>query len=292
MIIPHLIKISLEPNHVNPVNYNSNSASTSSHAASPRLASTEWMQARIKHLESELSASNAARDLALSEKDIAVKSYEIEQQARREAISQKSVIESALSCAETEQTRLLAELDKPPRPDFSEEIEKLRNQLKLTETKLLEVRANIGDSAEERDARIKRLEFELEEAHDQAHKLRIQKTQLEQSGNEPIALLQEAREQIERLRDELDETQEQLECAQQSLEKSHLKYSNERSKHKVTKEKLADYKTRLQENSAISEQLRGTAPAAFETLKAVMCAMGLPPIGDQGQVLTPKTETE
>jgi DNA repair exonuclease SbcCD ATPase subunit len=266
----------------------SNSEPAASHTTSPVPASTEWMRARIERLESELSASNASRDLAISEQAIAVISHQTERQARREALSQKSTVEAALSRAEAEQARLLAELEKPQQRGAPEEMDRLRGQLEAVEAKLSE----IGQSAGEREARIKKLELELEETQDEAHKLRIQKAQLEQSETEPGPLLQETREEVERLTTELAEAQEQLECTHQALEKAHLKYSNERSKHKVTKEKLADYKTRFQDNSTISEQLRDTAPAAFETLKAVMCAMGLPPIQDQDQVLTPKTETE
>ncbi|KAG8715418.1 hypothetical protein FRC08_010605 [Ceratobasidium sp. 394] len=258
---------------------------TKSSAGSPIPPSTEWMQARIELLETQLSASNAARDVAVSEQAIMLRSYEAEQEARLKALAQKSAADAALSRAKAEQARLLEELDKQQHRESSE---KLRSQLESVEAMLSEVR----NSTEEREALLKRREFELEEARDDAHKLRIKLTQMEEGGSAPDALLQEARDQVESLNKQLEDAQEELEETQKALEKARMKYSNEKGKHKATKEKLAECKARLRSNSTISEQLRDSAPAALEGLKAVISAMGLPPIKDLDQTLTPKTESE
>ncbi|KAG8742660.1 hypothetical protein FRC10_001143 [Ceratobasidium sp. 414] len=257
---------------------------TKSYAGSPIPPSTEWMQARIEQLEAQLGASNAARDVAVSEQAIMLRSYEAEQEARLEALAQKSAAEAAVSRANAEQARLLEELNK----QRQESPEKLRSQLKNVEAMLLEVR----NSTEGREALLKRREFELEEAQDDAHKLRIKLAQIEQDGPAPDALLQEARDEAEGLGKQLEEVQEELEGTRTALEKARMKYSSEKGKHKATKEKLAECKARLKSNSTMSEQLRNSAPAALEGLKAVISAMGLPPLRDLDQALTPKTESE
>ncbi|KAG8702628.1 hypothetical protein FRC09_004643 [Ceratobasidium sp. 395] len=247
--------------------------------------STEWMQARIEQLEAQLSASNTARDLAVSEQTITAQSLQTEQEARREALTQKSVAEAAVSRAEAEQARLLEELTKQQQQQ--EAPEKLRGQLEAVEALVLNARA----AAEEREALLKQRELELEEAWDGAHKLKIKISEIEQNGASS-SLLQEARNEADDLKTQLEQTRTELETAQQSLERNRLKYSNEKSKHKATKEKLSGYKARLQANSTISEQLRGSAPAALESLKAVISAIGLPPLQDFDHAFTPKSESE
>ncbi|QRV86765.1 hypothetical protein RhiJN_14783 [Ceratobasidium sp. AG-Ba] len=246
---------------------------TSSHSKRSIPPSPKWMQARIEQLETELSAANAARDLAVSEKAMAAQYFEAERQARQKALAQKSATEAALSQAEAEQARLLEELQ---RWQEHGSLDELRSQVQATEATLLEVR----NSVNEREELLKKREAELEEARDNIHKIQIKLTQRKQ----------EAKEEITNIQTQLEDLQKELEDTKNVSNKYQMKYQNEKSKRVATKEKLAEYKSRLQLNDSLSEQLRDTAPAALEGLKAVMEAMGLPPLRDQGQLLTPKTE--
>ncbi|KAG9122269.1 hypothetical protein FRC07_001440 [Ceratobasidium sp. 392] len=282
---PHADSVASESNQATSSKYALDPTPTKSYVESLVPPSAEWLQARVGRLETLLNESNAARDFATSERLLMAQAYQAEQDARRKALAEKSSAEAAVLRAEAEQARLLEELAKRQQQGPSE---KLRSQLEAVETLLLKVRS----SAEEREALLKQRELELEEARDDAHKSKIKLSQIEQNGPQPDTLLQEARSQVEALQVQVKEAQEELETTQKSLEKVRMKYSNEKSKHKATKEKLAGCKTRLHANSTISEQLRDSAPAALEGLKAVISAMGLPPLQDLGSSFTPKTESE
>lgn len=255
--------------------------------ATPVPRSVEWMQARIAKLENDLDASIAARNLAMSEQAVAVVAQQTEREARRQALAEKSAAEAALSRAEVEQSRLLGELDKSRQPSSSKDLQDLRNQLLGVEGRMAEAQAALKESEGKHEGRIKQLEQELEESQDQAHKLRIQNSQLEEPRDDEPQLM-EARDEVERLNVELASTV-------QSLESLQRKYSKERRKHEATKEKLGIYKRRYQEESMMSEQLRGSVPSALtalEGLKAVAYAMGLPSLDNLDAAQELKTEGE
>lgn len=258
--------------------------------------STEWMRGRIAQLETELEAARAARDMAISEQNVALVAHEAEKQARREALAQKSAAEAAQARVEAEQARLLAGLGNA---QPSKVVETLRIQLAAVEEKLKEAQDSLAESTKA-DERIKALEAQLEEAQDQSHKLQIQKSELK-------LLLEEARSEaaqpdksaeVERLEAELGSAQEKLESTQKSLEAMQRKYSMKQGKYEATREKLGRYKARLQSENAIIKKLQETlTPAAYnslgathQTLGAFLSAMGLPPIGDQEPKEEPKDE--
>ncbi|CEL52485.1 hypothetical protein RSOLAG1IB_01026 [Rhizoctonia solani AG-1 IB] len=220
--------------------------------------STEWLHARITQLESELESTRAARDLAVSEQHVAAISHHAEQQARREAMAQKSSAEAAKSRAEAEQSRLLSEL------------ERIASR---QPTLLMEENGSGGSSK----PRTELLEQELGEIRDRENKHHLQKSHLELQ-------LEKAKAEIGELKSDLASTQEKLDSTQSSLELLERKYSSARRKYGASKEKLGAYKTRLENERSIVKKLQDTlTPAAYkslgathETLGEFLSAMGLP----------------
>ncbi|CAE6420115.1 hypothetical protein ACGC1H_004859 [Rhizoctonia solani] len=274
------------PSRTSLVTPNSTSTSKSARAPSAVPESPEWMRARIMQLESDLELASAARDLAVSEQRVAVIAHQAEQQARREAMAQKSAAEAAQSRAEAEQMRLRSELENaiPPNSIPSREGENLEPQR----------------SAENADV----LERDLEETRNREHKLQLRRSHLEselESELEKASLgatpLDKANAEIDRLKSELALAQEQLGSTQRSLESLERKYSSTRRKYEISKEKLGTYKNRLENERSIVRKLQETlTPAAYkslgathETLGEFLSAMGLPPVDDEGNV-GPKEE--
>ncbi|KAF8710548.1 hypothetical protein RHS03_02492, partial [Rhizoctonia solani] len=258
----------------NPASTNRSAAPTSTPRYSPttRVApeSNEWMRARIAQLESELESMRAARDLAVSEQQVAAVAHQAEQEARRGAMAQKSVAEAAKARAEVEQVRLLTE------------IEKMSRQLTLP-------REGAGSAGSE--GYIKSLEQDREEALDLNNKYRLQNSHLESQ-------LETANTEIGQLKVDLASAHEKLDSTQKSLESLERKYSSTRRRYEMSKEKLGTYKARLENERSIVRRLQDTlTPAAYkslgathETLGEFLSAMGLPPI-EQGTSV-PKEESE
>ncbi|KAF8682357.1 hypothetical protein RHS04_02841 [Rhizoctonia solani] len=258
----------------NPASTNRSAAPTSTPRYSPttRVApeSNEWMRARIAQLESELESMRAARDLAVSEQQVAAVAHQAEQEARRGAMAQKSVAEAAKARAEVEQVRLLTE------------IEKMSRQLTLP-------REGAGSAGSE--GYIKSLEQDREEALDLNNKYCLQNSHLESQ-------LETANTEIGQLKVDLASAHEKLDSTQKSLESLERKYSSTRRRYEMSKEKLGTYKARLENERSIVRRLQDTlTPAAYkslgathETLGEFLSAMGLPPI-EQGTSV-PKEESE
>ncbi|CUA72204.1 hypothetical protein RSOLAG22IIIB_00867 [Rhizoctonia solani] len=245
--------------------------------------STEWMNARIMQLESELESARAARDLAISEQRVAVIAHQAEQQARREAMAEKSAAEAAQSRAEAEQMRLRSEL------------ENLTSQKSMppAEGDNLALLGSDGHAEVLGD---------LKKAGDQEHKIQLRRSHLEselekaKSGATP---LDKANTEIDRLKSDLVLAREQLDSTQRSLESLERKYSSTRRKYENSKEKLGTYKNRLENERTIVKKLQETlTPAAYkslgathETLGEFLSAMGLPPVRDEGNT-GPKEESD
>ncbi|GAB1517147.1 hypothetical protein RhiTH_000191 [Rhizoctonia solani] len=258
----------------NPASTNRSAAPTSTPRYSPttRVApeSNEWMRARIAQLESELESMRAARDLAVSEQQVAAIAHQAEQEARRGAMAQKSVAEAAKARAEVEQVRLLTE------------IEKISRQLTLPRE---------GASPAGSEGYIKSLEQDREEALDLNNKYCLQNSHLESQ-------LETANTEIGQLKVDLASAHEKLDSTQKSLESLERKYSSTRRRYEMSKEKLGTYKARLENERSIVRRLQDTlTPAAYkslgathETLGEFLSAMGLPPV-EQGTSV-PKEESE
>ncbi|KDN49303.1 hypothetical protein RSAG8_02005, partial [Rhizoctonia solani AG-8 WAC10335] len=206
-----------------------------------------------------------------------------EQQARREAMAQKSAAEAAQSRAEAEQIRLRSELENI-------------NSRSSTPSTPSRAGNNPEFSRSEEHAKV------LEEMRDREHKLQLRRSHLE-SGLEKANLdatpLNKANAEIDQLKSDLALAREQLGSTQQSLESLERKYSSTRRKYESSKEKLGTCKNRLENERSIVKKLQETlTPAAYkslgvthETLGAFLSAMGLPPVGDEGNA-GPKEESE
>ncbi|KAL5635263.1 hypothetical protein ACGC1H_003080 [Rhizoctonia solani] len=270
--------------------------------------SPHWMRTRIAQLEAELYVAKAARDMAVSEQDVIQKAHQAEQVARREAMSQKSAAEAALSRREVEQSWLRTELDAAicQKSNLSNDLENLRGQFAVLEEDLKLARSSL-DMATKSNERVESLQLELEEAQDRAQKLQLQQSHTEQGEAKfDITKLEDAKTKIKQLKSRVKQlksnlavTQEQLDSTQQSLESKEQKCLLTRRRYKTTKAKLGAYKTWLGNERALLQKLRTTlTPAAYkslgathETLGAFLSAMGLPPVGEDGNT-GPKEESE
>ncbi|CAE6524772.1 unnamed protein product [Rhizoctonia solani] len=280
---------------------------------SPRTSSRtpdspEWMRARITRLESELDSVKAARDMAVSEQEVLRTAHQTEQRARREVLSQKSALEAALSRKEAEQYRFHSDIEAlfAQKTALCDDVDKLRERLAAAEDRLILAQPS-SEHCMQCDVRTKTLEVELETARDQAHKLQLQKSRLEECEVNPSAHeLEDARGRIKKLKSKIKElktdlaqTHEQLGSAQQSLESMERKRSSSRRKYESTKAKLGTYKARLENEQNLLMKLRDTlTPAAYhslgathETLGAFLSAMGLPPVSEEENA-GPKEESD
>ncbi|CAE6458232.1 unnamed protein product [Rhizoctonia solani] len=276
------------------------SASGPSQAAGSQLESTEWMRGRIAQLEAALDAAQAARDMALSEQDIVRMAHEAEQTARREAMAQKSATEAALSRARVDQNRLRSELEAVliQKSDLSNEMDVLRRQFAESQESLQQALSGSQQSTETNE-RIKVLERELEEAQDRAHKLQLQRLDMEQQHSPQLpdtpeldhakAKIQKLKSKVRELKSELSSTQQQLETTQISLQAVERKYDSSRQKRELTKEKLVAYKSRLQNEETITQRLKDkltpetykSLGETYEALGAFLSAIQLPPVGQE-----------
>ncbi|KEP46131.1 hypothetical protein V565_217120 [Rhizoctonia solani 123E] len=270
--------------------------------------SPDWMRTRIAQLETELYVAKAARDMAISEQDVIRKAHQAEQIARREAMSQKSAAEAALSRGEVEQNRLRTELDAAvsQKSDLSNDLENLCGQFAVLEEDLKLVRLSL-DMADKSNERVKSLQLELEEAQDRAQKLQLQQFHTEERKvtfdiselEDAKTKIKQLKSRVKQLKSDLAATQKQLDSTQQSLESKERKCSSTRRRYKSTKEKLGTYKTQLENERTLLQKLRTMlTPAAYEslgatheTLGAFLSAMGLPPVGEEGNA-GPKEESE
>ncbi|CAE6439575.1 unnamed protein product [Rhizoctonia solani] len=259
------------------------SASKFSRTPSTVPESVEWMRARIIQLESELESARAAQDMAESEQRVAVIAHQAEQQARREAMAQKSAAEAAKSRAEVEQMRLKSELEG------------------IISQKSTLPREQDGPEHPRSGEHAKVTERELEDAREREQKLRLQKSHLEselEKANSGRTQPDEAKAEIDQLKSDLASAREELGATQRSLESLERKYSSTRRKYENCKEKLGTYKTRLENERTIVKKLQETlTPAAYkslgathETLGAFLSAMGLPPINEE--TAGPKEESD
>lgn len=270
--------------------------------------SPEWMCARIAQLEAELDNAKAVRDMVVSEQDIIRAAHKAEQSARREAMSQKSAAEAALSRNEVEQERLRSDLGiaLSHKSALSNDVDSLREQLATTDEKLKLAQSLLGEFTNSSE-RVKTLESELEEARDQVHKLELQKSQLEQHGTIPASpepnsqrlKIKELKSLVKQLKSDLASTEEQLTSTQKSLDSTERKYSSARRRYESAKAKVGTYKARLENEQTLVKKLKDTlTPEAYqslgathETLGAFLSAMGLPPASEDGSN-QPKEESE
>ncbi|KAJ1310479.1 hypothetical protein OPQ81_007212 [Rhizoctonia solani] len=240
----------------------SSSASVTKYSRTPSAVpeSAEWMRAQIIQLESDLESARAARDLAVSEQHVVRIAHQAQQQARREAMVQKSAAEAAQSRAEAEQMRLESEL---------KSIVSKKSRLSREE-----------DSSDPLGSveHTKVLERDLEEMRHRQRKDQLRMSKLESE-------LEQAKAEIDRLKSDLASAQERQDSTQQSLESLQRKYSSTSRKYESSKERLGIYKSRLENERSIVKKLQETlTPAAYkslgathETLGAFLSAMGLPP---------------
>ncbi|KAG8755318.1 hypothetical protein FRC11_006135 [Ceratobasidium sp. 423] len=261
------------------------STSRSKFSRTPSIVpeSTGWMRARIIQLEADLELTKAAHDLAVSEQRMVVIAHQAEQQARREAMAQKSAAEAAQSRAEVEQGRLRSELE---------------NIISQKSTQSNKYSSEPPCS----EGHVKMLERALEETRDREYKLQLRSSHLEselEKAKLGTTQPDNASAEVDQLKSDLASAREQLDSTQRALESLDRKYSSTRRKYGNCKEKLGAYKTRLENERSIVKKLQETlTPAAYEslgatheTLGAFLSAMGLPPMDDEGNA-GPKEESD
>ncbi|CEL55066.1 hypothetical protein RSOLAG1IB_01074 [Rhizoctonia solani AG-1 IB] len=262
--------------------------------------SPEWMCARISQLEAELDNARAARDMSLSEQDIARVAHEAEQTARREAMAQKSAAEAALSRARVEQDRLRARLETAlvDKLTLSNELDCVRQQLVESQELLQQALLASGESTETSE-RIVMLEQKLEDVQDRAHKLQSKNVDMEQD-QEPQQLdnpeldraktkLRKLKSKVQELKSELSSAHEKLGTAQNSLEGLERKYDTSRQKRIEVKEELSECKSQLENERAIVRRLKDKlTPETYrslgethEALGAFLSAIQSSPAGEQ-----------
>ncbi|CAE6492867.1 unnamed protein product [Rhizoctonia solani] len=253
-----------------------NCASTSRSSRTPSAIpdSTEWMRARIAHLEAELGAARAARDMSISEQDVLRVAYEAEQRARREAMSQKSAAQAALSQAEVEQDRLRAALGA---------------KLSIERAQSIDTEGLYGT-----DYDVKPSQPQSEETQGRVHNTHLEEfhTEERQKMQSDTNELDEAKITIRRLHSdfqklkfELASTQGQLESTQCSLDSVTRKHSSTLEEYKGAKEELETYKLKLENEQMLMKKLKDklipevhkSLGATNETLKAFLSTMEQPP---------------
>ncbi|CAE6537746.1 unnamed protein product [Rhizoctonia solani] len=291
-------------------NGTSNQVSTSKSFETPSTIpnTIEWAYARIAQLEAELDTTKAARDMAVSEQEVIRTAHQTERRARREAMTQKSAAEAALSRREIGQDRLLSDLEAAlaQKSALSTDLDGLRKRFAAAEDKLRLVQSSF-DEIENCHGRIKSLELELGTAQDLVHKLQLQNSQLEQHKTNPDtteldgarARIKELKSKTKQSKTNLNSTQEQLVSTQKSLESMERKYSSARRRYESAKSKLGTYKGRLEDERILTKKLRDTlTPAAYqslgamhETLGALLSAMGHPSARERGEI-RPKEESD
>ncbi|KEP49750.1 hypothetical protein V565_093810 [Rhizoctonia solani 123E] len=250
-----------------------------SQTASGTSASPEWTIRRIAQLEAELHTMRAERDMAISEQDVARMANQAEQSARRQAMTEKSTAEAALSRGQVEQSRLRAELE-------TALAQKASVGERITNSVIPKL-AQSPNGSERSAERIRGLEQELEETEDRAHKLHLRILHMEEQQKPGTIKLDNAKAKIKRLKSELNSTQEQLDSAQKLLESKEHKY---RQRYKSTKEKLRACEARLNDEQMLMERLKDTlTPEAYQslghmhkTLGAFLSTMELPAEGEGG----------
>ncbi|CAE6524769.1 unnamed protein product [Rhizoctonia solani] len=262
--------------------HSSTSRSKISRTPSVVPESAEWMRARIMQLESDLESTKAERDLAVSEQRMAAMAHQAEQQARREAMAQKSAAEAAQSRAEVEKERLRSEFESI-----------------ISQKSTLSNKDGSEPPSAEEHAKMQR---DLEETQDREYKLQLRYSHLEselEKAKLGTTRRDSASTEIDQLKSDLALAREQLDSTQRTLESLERKHSSTRRKYGICKEKLGTYKTRLENERSIVEKLQETlTPAAYkslgathETLGAFLSAMGLPPMDDEGNT-GPKEESD
>ncbi|CAE6455886.1 unnamed protein product [Rhizoctonia solani] len=264
-----------------------NCASTSRSSRTPSAIpdSTEWMRARIAHLEAELGAARAARDMSISEQDVLRVAYEAEQRARREAMSQKSAAQVALSQAEVEQDRLRAALGAKLSIERAQSID--------TEG-LYGTDYDVKPSQPQTDYDVKPSQPQSEETQGRVHNTHLEEfhTEERQKMQSDTNELDEAKITIRRLHSdfqklkfELASTQGQLESTQCSLDSVTRKHSSTLEEYKGAKEELETYKLKLENEQMLMKKLKDklipevhkSLGATNETLKAFLSTMEQPP---------------
>ncbi|CUA67886.1 hypothetical protein RSOLAG22IIIB_13554 [Rhizoctonia solani] len=294
-------------------NHASTSKSIRTTSAMPE--SSDWMRARITQLETELDSMRVTRDMSALEKGLLQAARQAEQHALREAVSQKSAADAVLSRQEVEQGWLRSELETASAREsaLSNDVNVLRGQLTISEGKLLLAQLSVKQLVNLSE-RIKALEMELEKAQSRSQKLQLQNSRLEQQIANPDtteldgtkAKAQQLEDTVKRLESDLTASHEQLESAkkslesmQRSLESVQEKYSSTRGQYESAKAKLGMYKSRLENEQTIVQQLKDTFTpevyrslgATYETLGAFLSITGLPPI-DGEEHAGPKKELD
>ncbi|CAE6472448.1 unnamed protein product [Rhizoctonia solani] len=247
---------------------------------SPAPESYEWMCARITQLEAELDSTRAARDMAISDHDIIRLAHQAERNARREAMTEKSSAERALSRKETEQDRLRSALEAAlsQKSALLDNNDTLRRQLTEAEESLKMAQLR----PEELGCRVVALKMELEEARDQIQKLQLQKALLEeqQKDKSDTTALDDAKARMDKftsrfkqLESDLVSTQMQLRNTQTSLESTRMslesmeeKFSSAHKKYQKAKEKTRAYKERLQNEKFTQGLKEALTPKAQRSL--------------------------